>query len=143
MTPSTRPKLISRIDNILNYRKHHTLEETGAKFGITAERVRQIQFTKHRKKCKVHNRFYYNKCSYCLGTQYKTLLRWADWRFIENEVKREAENRSRDYLSVQRRIYLIEVLYERYNKSFTQISIMLKRDRSTIVHLYANYIKNE
>ena len=126
---------------ILNYRKTHTLTETGAKFHLTAERIRQIEFTKFRKRCLKHNRFYYNKCSYCLVVGYKKILAKMSLVDIDKEVAKEAQNRKRDYLSVMRRVYLIDILFRKYKFTLSQIATELERDRSTINHLANKYLK--
>ncbi len=132
--------MISRSKEIIEYSKNHTLTETGEKFGITSERVRQIKLTKFRKRCSIHNRLYYNKCSYCLARQYKIMLRWMDYHQIEKEIEKESKNRKRDYLSVQRKAYLTEALMKRFNNSISQVASKLKRDRSTIVNLYNKHV---
>jgi len=129
-------KSLSRIKKILEYRKTHTLLETGKKFNLTSERVRQIQHLKNRKRCKKHERFYYNTCSYCLSENYRLLLNNLTYDGILKEVKKEVKNRKRDYLSVMRRVYLIDILYNRYTKSLIEISKLLDRDYSTIANLY-------
>lgn len=132
---------LSKIDLILNFRRHHTLKETGERFKLTSERIRQIQLTKHRKTCKEHNRFYYNSCSYCLAKNYEQFLMQLDYAALEKEVVKESKNKLRDYLSVQRRAYLIEILFVKFQKSWTEIALMLNKDRSTIIHLYNKYVK--
>lgn len=135
-----KQKLHFRNSRIINYRKNHTLAETAAKFNMTAERVRQIHFIKHKKFCTKHNRSFYNRCSYCLGENYKNVLRFATYAFVLNEAKKEKKNRKRDYLSVQRRVYLVQRLRNTHGHSFKTISIMLDRHLSTIKSLYAKSI---
>jgi hypothetical protein len=106
---------------------------------MTSERVRQIELTKHRKRCKVHNRYYYNKCSHCLAESYMKMILDMNLYDVLKEVQKEANNRKRDYLSSQRRVFLIKVLFEEYEYSFTDIAEMLHRDRSTIIHLSKQY----
>jgi hypothetical protein len=128
-------------EEILNYRRHHTLEQTGLKFNMSGERVRQIQLLKNRKTCKIHKRYYFNRCSYCVGMKYKDFLRWQNYAFIEKECAKEAKKARRDYLSVQKKTYLIEILRDRYSKSWQQIAIMLQRDRTSILNLYNKYVR--
>ena len=130
----------SRIENILSFRAHHSLRQTGEKFGISGERVRQIQMLKHRKRCKVHDRYYYNTCSHCFIGSYVKLINFSDLNFILNECKKESKNKSRDWLSVQRRVVLIKVLRIKFNYSLSKIAGLLSRDSTTINHLYHNYI---
>lgn len=124
------------ISKIISYRKNHTLSETGEKFGITGERVRQILYTKYQKRCRVHNRLYYNKCSYCLNRAYKTWMEKLDYRMLMVEVDKEAKNRKRDWLSVQRKMYLVRRLHDKHEKSLIEISNLLGRNYSTITNLY-------
>lgn len=128
-----------RTKKIQEYRKTHTLAQTGKKFNLTSERIRQILLTKNRKRCKVHNRFYYNKCSYCLVKSYRRMLWKLSEKELYKEVEKEALNRKRDYLSSKRRVYLIEILFKGYKKTYTEIALLLKRDRSTIIHLAKQY----
>lgn len=129
-------KQLQLTKSISDFRKTHTLSETGKKFGLSSERVRQIGLTKSRKRCSTHNRYYYNACSHCLSVTYKTLLYSSDYAFIEKEVKKESKNRKRDFLSVQRRKYLIQILHEMYGMSFSKIGLLLKRHHSSISNLY-------
>lgn len=126
---------------ILTYRRNHTLKQTGIKFNLTSERIRQIEFTKDRKRCKVHNRFYYNKCSHCFVMGYKKIIWKMSDAAVEYEIEKEALNFKRDYLSVQKRVYLIEILFKKYKNSISEIARKLNRDRSTINHLLKRYIK--
>lgn len=137
MKKSIQTKSTFRNCDILNYRKNHTLKETAFKYGLTAERIRQIAFIRHQKRCEKHNRKYYNKCSHCLVESYEDLLDENGYDFVIEQCKKEAQNKKRDYLSVQRRIYLIKCLYDDYKASFTRISVLLDKDISTIKHLYA------
>lgn len=133
-------KYHSRNNKIVAYRRNHTLEETAQKFGITSERVRQVHLLKDKKYCTKHDRSFYNKCSYCLGERYKNFLRFSLYENVLKEVKKERDNRKRDYLSVQRRIYLIKRLRDIHHHSFKQISVMLQRHISTIKYLYGKSI---
>ncbi len=123
------------ISSILKYRETHTLKETGKKFNLTSERVRQIQHLKDRKFCPKHKRYHFNSCSYCLGESYRLLLNKLTYVDILKEAKKECKNRKRDYLSTWRRIYLVEILYGRYTKSIGEISELLCRDYSTVSYL--------
>lgn len=129
-------------EKIIEYRKKHTLAETGKKYGITAERVRQICLVKHQKRCVKHDRFYYNSCSHCLSESYVAFIRRLSTGQLYDEVKKEANNRKRDYLSTRRRIELIRLMKE-MGLPFPYISGCLKRDSSTVRHLYNTYIKNK
>jgi len=126
--------ILSRNATILKFREDHTLQETGDEFGITAERVRQIEMLKDRKRCLRHNRFYYDTCSYCLIDDYKKLIGSAGKDFVMSEVKKEAKNRKRDGLSVQRRKHLIKVLHNNYHMSDMEIAYLFDRDRTTVLH---------
>jgi hypothetical protein len=126
----------SRFNKIISYRKTHTLQETGDKFNLTQERIRQIILTKNQKRCKIHNRLYYNKCSHCLLKSYQRLVDGMTYKEITNEAKKEAKNRKRDYLSVQRRAVIIKMLIYRWKRSVSEIARLLERDRSTITHSY-------
>lgn len=130
------------MEKILKYRKTHTLAETGKKFNLTSERIRQIEFIKDRKRCLKHNRFYYNKCSYCLmDKNYRAFVRKLDRESFMKEAYKEARNRKRDDMSVLRRIILIGVLYKKYKYSVSTIASVFQKDRSTIVNLIDKYIK--
>lgn len=122
---------------ILTFKKTHTLKDTAYEFNLSVERVRQIWLTIKQKRCKVHDRLYYNRCSYCLSLRYRAFLRWQDYNFIDKECRKESKKR--DWLSVRKRIYLIEILHKKYHKSFTQIALMLKKDQSTIRYLYKKH----
>lgn len=134
-TKSIRTTYRSKIKEILAYRKFHTLKDTGKKFHITGERVRQIEMIKHRRRCAVHNRYFYNKCSYCLAMSYKKMLSFMKYESVEKEALKESRNKKRDYLSVQRKIYLIDILYNKFSNSYSQIAVKLNRDRSSIINL--------
>jgi hypothetical protein len=122
---------------VIEYRKTHTLKETGKKFNITGERVRQIIFVTNRKFCLVHNRFYYNSCAYCLNIKkYAQFMKKLDYDFVLYQVKEESSNRKRDYMSVQKKVYLVKVLKNKYNKSFKEIAVLFNRHISTIKNLY-------
>lgn len=126
---------------ILTFRKTHTLLETGKKFNLTAERVRQIEQLKDRQRCDKHKRYFYNRCSFCLNEFYKDYLDKLSYGQILKEVEKEAKNKKRDWVSTQRRVYLIEFLRIKYEKSFAEIAKLLKRDQSTIIYLYSEYIE--
>ncbi len=132
---SPKTKSTSKVEKILEFRNTHTLAETGKRFKLTAERIRQIEHLKDRKRCAKHKRFYYNTCSHCLGENYRGYLNKLNYEQILKEVKKERKNRKRDYLSVWRRAYLVEVLYMKYTKSYLEISELLQRDYSTISNL--------
>lgn len=141
MNLKTKPiklqKKLSLNGKILEFRKKHTLEETGNRFDITGERVRQIEFLIKRKRCLIHNRYFYNKCSFCLDVKnYKLYMERLDYSSLLLEIKKEAKNKRRDYLSTQRRIYLVKRLYDKGEKSFTEIAKMLDRHHDTIKYLY-------
>jgi len=51
-----------------------------------------------------------------------------------SEVKKEAKNRKRDGLSVQRRKHLIKVLHNNYHMSDMEIAYLFDRDRTTVLH---------
>jgi len=130
-------KLTSKVKKILEFRKKHTLQETGDKFNLTQERIRQLEFLKHRKRCLVHNRYFYNKCSHCLDLKnYKLYMEHYDLPMLLKEVIKESKNRKRDFLSTQRRIYLVKRLRDKYEKSFNEIARLLDRDYTTIKYLY-------
>lgn len=135
ITQSQRMK--SRFNDILSFRKTHTLQETGDEFKLSQERVRQILLSKNQKRCKVHNRLYYNRCSHCLVEIYEKMLSWMKYDDLIQEATKQSKNKKRDYLSVQRRIYLIKILRNKYKRSFGFISTVLNKDVSTINHLYA------
>ena len=139
---SQQTKLISNsLKSISNYRKNHSLAETGVKFNLTAERVRQILLQKNRKYCKKHKRWYYNSCSHCLARQYKVLVELFDYSDFMREVRKESKNRKRDFLSVERRKYLVRRLYDKSGLSFFEIAKLLCRDYSTITHAYIQATK--
>lgn len=123
------------ISKILDYRKTHTLAETGKKFNLTSERVRQIEHLKNRKRCEKHNRFYYNSCSHCLSEKYRLYIKWLPKAELLKEVSKEAKNRKRDYLSTMRKAYLIEILFNPFLYSYSDIAKLLARDYSTIANL--------
>lgn len=118
---------------ILKFRETHTLAETGKKFGLTAERVRQIGKLKDRKRCEKHKRYYFNSCSHCLGESYRTYVNKLNTKDFYKEITKERKNRKRDYLSVWRRIYLTQRLLW-HGHSVADIAKFLKRDYSTIKH---------
>ncbi len=128
---------------ILEYRKTHTLKDTGIKFNLTSERIRQIQFLSKRKRCLVHNRYFHNRCAYCIqATSYKRYVNNFEY-FIDivDEAHKEAKNKKRDYLSVQRKVYLAKRLHEGWNVPIPQLAIIFDRDRTTIINLL-NKAKN-
>ena len=127
-------KLISRNKTIALYRKTHTLLETGRKFKLTAERIRQIGNLIERKRCLKHKRYYFNYCSHCVVETYKNVLQNA--HFILNEINKARANKKRDYVSIQKRIYLINYLYTKEKKSFREIAVLLDKDLSIIKYLY-------
>jgi hypothetical protein len=133
----------SRDGNILEFRKTHTLQETGDKFGITGERVRQIELLKNRKRCAVHDRWYYGECSHCIELKkYRAFVKTLSKDSFMKEVRREGWNRKRDFISTQHKIYLIKILIENYNiSSVSEIARLFLRDRTTILHLYNKYVK--
>ena len=111
--------------------------ETGRKFGISSERVRQIEFLKLRKRCKVHNRYFYSNCVYCLDYKnYHNQIKNLDKASFMQEVYKEADNRQRDALSVQHKTFLIKEMKDRYTMTFSQIARELQRDRTSIRNLY-------
>lgn len=128
--------------NILTYRKTHTLAETGKKFNLSSERVRQIEFIKHRKRCSVHKRYFYNKCSYCLNIKnYTKYVNNSTFKELLKESYREAKNPKRDYLATMKKSLLIKRLYDVEMLSFTHLSILLNREYSAIKNLYRkNYV---
>jgi len=133
---STSKTYHSRTEKIRAFRKNHTLAETGEKFKITSERVRQILLEKSRRRCRVHNRLYYNKCSYCLALKYKQHIQNLSEPFLLYEVNKEKANKKRDYLSTYRRTCLVEVLHDKWDKSFAEIAKLLDKDYTTITYLY-------
>ena len=126
--------MISRNKTIALYRKTHTLLETGRKFKLTAERIRQIGNLIERKRCLKHKRYYFNYCSHCVVETYKNVLQNA--HFILNEINKARANKKRDYVSIQKRIYLINYLYTKEKKSFREIAVLLDKDLSIIKYLY-------
>lgn len=139
VTKKTKSMQTTLIGKILTFRKNHTLRETGKKFNITGERVRQIQISnlKSKKLCYIHNKYYFNKCLFCLNFKnYSQEMNKLDYSHILLEVSRQANNKKRDYVSVQRRIYLIKRLHEQHNQSFSEIARLLKKHHSTISYLY-------
>ncbi len=124
---------------ILEYRKTHTLAETAKQFGLSSERVRQIQLKKYEKRCAVHNRLYFNKCAYCINEKfYKKVLSKLSHDELIDEAKEQGKNKSRDLLSSTRRVMIIKILKDKYKQSFSQIGRLFNRHYSTISHLYAN-----
>ncbi len=123
--------------DIVTYRKTHTLKQTGLQFKMSPERVRQICLEMgFQKRCKRHDRLYYNTCSHCSVENYEQLLEKFGYDEICDEADRESMNRKRDYISVSKRIYLIKCLINRFGISFTEIGRMLKRHPTTINYLY-------
>lgn len=134
MKQSQPTKLISKI---LKYRKTHTLAETGKKFNLSSERIRQLEFSKHKKRCKVHNRLYYNKCSYCLIHHYKKYVNYLDDTGMALECRIQSKNTKRDYLSVSQKAVLVKRLHDVKEVSFGVISkLLIKRHISSIKNLY-------
>lgn len=134
MTKLPQTKLIS---NILIYKKTHTLKETGKTFNLSSERIRQLGFVKQKKRCSVHNRYYYNRCSYCLVKHYRSYIRWLTYEQLLSESKKESKVSKRDYLSVARKALIVQRLHNSFQIPFGEISkAILKRHRSTIINLY-------
>ena len=130
-----------RTEKILEFRKTHTLEETGERFGITGERVRQIELN-DRKRCVVHDRWYQKECHYCSElNKYRTFLKSLNYDSLMKEVGKEGKNIKRDFISVQHKLYLIEILVKNYHKSFLEIVLLFQRDRTTILYLYNKYLE--
>jgi len=124
------------IFKILKYRKTHTLEKTGQKFNLSGERIRQLELQKYRYRCKKHDRYYYNKCSFCFVEKYKLFIEKMDYEFLLNEIKKEAKNHKRDYISIEKRKYIIRKLYDNYGKTFSEIGRLLNKHYTTIMNLY-------
>ena len=56
----------NRLETIKQMRRDDfTLKQVGLRFGITAERVRQILLQKEVKRCSVHNVFISDQCLWC------------------------------------------------------------------------------
>ena len=123
------------VQTILTFRKNHTLQETSDTFGITSERVRQVALEVNRLRCSKHNRYYFNSCSHCAADTYATLVKQYTYKQLLVDVEKEKKNRKRDYLSVQRKKALINVLYNEYGYSFLKIADMLGRHYSSIANL--------
>jgi hypothetical protein len=132
----------SRNGNILEFRKTHTLQETGDKFDITGERIRQIELLKNRKRCTIHDRWYYGECSYCTELKkYRAFVKNLNYDSLIKEVAKEGENRKRDFVSVERKLYLIEILDKDYHTSFPEMVRLFRRNRMTVLHLFNKYVK--
>ena len=120
----------------------HTLQQTGDKFGITGERVRQIEDLKNRKKCAIHGRWDDGECRYCVELNtYRDFVKNLDRDSLMKEVAKQGENKKRDFVSVERKLYLIEILDKDYHTPFPEMVRLFRRDRTTVLHLYNKYLK--
>jgi hypothetical protein len=68
---------------------------------------------------------------------YKNVLQKQNIHFILNEINKARANKKRDYVSIQKRIYLIGYLYVKERKSFREIAVLLDKDINVIKYLYA------
>jgi hypothetical protein len=55
---------------------------------------------------------------------------------LVKEATKEAKNKKRDYLSVQRRVFIVKALRDKFKMSFMSIAVILNKDLSTIKSIY-------
>jgi hypothetical protein len=68
--------------------------------------------------------------------KYKLFIEKMDYEFLLNEIKKEAKNHKRDYISIEKRKYIIRKLYDNYGKTFSEIGRLLNKHYTTIMNLY-------
>ena len=129
MTKKLRNKKIKELS------KKFTRKQLANKFKITSERVRQILVDYHLKLpyCKIHKRCYKSYCSLCyLLAYYPKLLK----RNHINEEVRLLKKPDRTIETVYARALLVKYLVDNKKMKYSEIGRLLKRDHSTITHLY-------
>lgn len=123
---------------ISQYRgENKTYKEIGIVLGISAERVRQILHDLPKQKyCKNHERHYFNFCGICKNeADFKHILENIKNGKIDDHIQRLCGRGRTKALNIQRTL-LVKKLRDEYKHSFLKIAELLKRDPSTIMHLY-------
>lgn len=106
-------------------RKTKTYQEIGKKFGISGERVRQVIQGEERKE---------SKLKYVQEQYIKNLDKILKANLFDEIERLSGRDRSADIV-MQRRA-LVRKLKDEYGFSFREIAFVLKRDHTTIIHLY-------
>ena len=115
-----------------------TYKEIGDKAGVSSEYIRQLFSQGEVKTCAVHKIKYTTQCdSWVIESDYLPAIQEMTYEQIHKEAEKLSVRNNSKKMSLYRKA-IVKFMYENLRLSFSFIGKLMKRDHTTIMHLYEN-----